>query len=136
MVSIPEMSLDHWFAGSSGGAANGGHIYRMNTVNAWWQDDTNMYTTVGGDANNYTATANMGGVDDDLPGEYKRNYYTALDVSAASTEQIRAIDADRTITAAYTKTLPDSNRRFVRFPGAGKHRVKQTNILASTVAGQ
>jgi hypothetical protein len=137
MATYSEAEGDYLLLGSGltiAGSTNG-WLFLTRVDSTWYRDDTTGQSG-GGDSNNYVAIAKLGTIDNDVPGQYKRNHYNALDVESTASQNIQVVDAERTPTADHTKRLPDTERRYVAFPGAGKYRHKSLDITATTVSGE
>jgi len=137
MKPYTEANKDYLCMGSgyNNAGASSGLYYLTNAEDAWYRDDT-AGSTGGADVNSYSSTAKLGVSDQDQPGYYKRNHYNALDVEGSAAENIQCVDFDRTPVASNTVRLPDTKRRFVAFPGAGKYRAKGIDITATTQTGE
>lgn len=132
MASLDEEAVSRLYAGSF---HNNSWIYT--TGDDWYYDDTSGLVSPGGDdTKRFAATAQMGGLDLETPGELKRNHYNGVDVVANAGTDIRMHDAAITPDSRHLKSVPDTNRRLIRFPGSGIRRYFTPKIVALTRSGQ
>lgn len=96
--------------------------YLMAMGDAFYRDGTTG-PSGGTSANDYNAAFGTGYNDGGAPGEFKRNHYVALDCEGGPTTQVELVHhKDVSSATPTTKALIDTERTFLRFPGAGKNR--------------